>query len=331
MKQTLLTTALLITTVLAFAQAPQGINYQAVVRDAGGTIIPSQNVTLRFGILETSPNGTVVYQEMHLTTTNALGLVNLQIGNGVPTIGTFPNVDWGSDAHYLKTELDAAGGSNFTILGTQQMISVPYALYAETAGSTPDTTHYVGEFFGGGIVAEVWNNGQNGLILSLDDLYGGQSIGFGDSAQISSLSLGSYFDGSSNTSTIVSALGTNSGIPYAAKECSDYTSGGFTDWFLPAAYHFSAIANNFYVIQRALETDGNPNSSTMTGSSYLSSTVESLIPVPPFFNYTMAVYSLQLQESVSPFNSVLTNPQINHSVGNSSYTYSGKVRACREF
>jgi hypothetical protein len=106
MKQTLLTTALLITTVLAFAQAPQGINYQAVVRDAGGNELVNQAVSLRMTILEN--NTTTVYQETHSATTNGFGLVNLVIGQGAATQGTFNTIDWSTGNYFAQIEVDVS-------------------------------------------------------------------------------------------------------------------------------------------------------------------------------------------------------------------------------
>jgi hypothetical protein len=138
MKQTLLTTALLITTVLAFAQAPQGINYQAVVRDAGGDELVSQAVSLRMTILEN--NTTTVYQETHSTTTNDFGLVNLVIGQGTVNQGVFADIDWSAGSYFAQTEVDVSGGTNYALMGSQQLMSVPYALYAETSGGSASNT-----------------------------------------------------------------------------------------------------------------------------------------------------------------------------------------------
>jgi hypothetical protein len=138
MKQTLLTTALLITTVLAFAQAPQGINYQAVVRDAGGDELVSQAVSLRMTILEN--NTTTVYQETHSTTTNDFGLVNLVIGQGTVNQGVFADIDWSAGSYFAQTEVDVSGSTNYALMGSQQLMSVPYALYAETSGGSASNT-----------------------------------------------------------------------------------------------------------------------------------------------------------------------------------------------
>jgi hypothetical protein len=132
MKQTLLTTALLLTTVLAYAQAPQGINYQAVVRDAGGNELANQAVSLRMTILEN--NTTTVYQETHSAITNGFGLVNIVIGQGTATQGAFNAIDWSTGNYFAQTEVDVTGGTNYALMGSQQLMSVPYALYAESAG-----------------------------------------------------------------------------------------------------------------------------------------------------------------------------------------------------
>ena len=115
---------------LLVAQSPQAFNYQSVVRDAGGTPIAGQSVSFRMTIQQGSALGPVVYQETHGTTTNALGLVTLPIGQGTVLSGSFPAINWGSGPYFLRSELDATGGSSYVDLGSMQLLSVPYALYA---------------------------------------------------------------------------------------------------------------------------------------------------------------------------------------------------------
>jgi uncharacterized protein (TIGR02145 family) len=110
-----------------FAQAPQGIPYQAVMRNADGTVLASSAVNLTFMIHDGTADGTVVYQESHSLASNAQGLVSCVVGNGVVSQGNFSNINWGVGAKFLHVMM------NGTDLGTQQMLSVPYALYA---GST---------------------------------------------------------------------------------------------------------------------------------------------------------------------------------------------------
>ncbi|OQX78768.1 MAG: hypothetical protein B6D61_04730, partial [Bacteroidetes bacterium 4484_249] len=119
----------------ASAQTPQAFKYQAVVRDNAGDILASTGVSLRMSIREGSASGIVIYRETHSATTNQFGLVNIGIGNGTPDIGTFSMIDWGTGTKYLETELDPAGGTNYTTMGTAQLLSVPYALYSENTAN----------------------------------------------------------------------------------------------------------------------------------------------------------------------------------------------------
>ena len=112
------------------AQAPQGIPYQSVIRNGSGVLMINQAIHIRFSIHDSTMLGTVVYQEIHTVTTSNLGMVILSIGQGTPSIATFSSINWGNGAKFMQVELDAAGGSNYTDLGTQQMMSVPYSLYA---------------------------------------------------------------------------------------------------------------------------------------------------------------------------------------------------------
>ena len=114
------------------AQAPQGIPYQAVARDNAGNLIKNQNISLRFSIHDGTASGAVVYSETHSVTTDALGLFAVNIGGGTSS-GTLADVNWGSGAKFTQVELDVTGGDNYTDMGTTQMMSVPYALYAANA------------------------------------------------------------------------------------------------------------------------------------------------------------------------------------------------------
>ncbi|MBI1185332.1 hypothetical protein GC194_13760 [bacterium] len=125
---------LLLSVAVATAQSPSAINYQAVLRNSQGEIIKNQSVSIRLSVLKGSATGAAVYTETHSTSTNEYGMVNLQLGNG-STSGNFKSIDWGSNAYYLKVELDETGGTSFKNLGTSQLVAVPYAMYANKAGS----------------------------------------------------------------------------------------------------------------------------------------------------------------------------------------------------
>lgn len=117
------------------AQSPEKFNYQAVVRDASGNVLANQSVSFRMSILQSSVDGAAVYVETHTTTSNAHGQVSLSIGSGTPVSGTFTGISWVGSSHFLKTEMDASGGTSYVLMGTTQLLSVPYALYAKEAGS----------------------------------------------------------------------------------------------------------------------------------------------------------------------------------------------------
>src|SRR3989339_1807573 len=123
--------------VNSYAQSPHSFRYQAVVRNASGTVLQTQNVSLRISLLQGNATGTVAYSEEHAITTNSFGLVNLEIGNGTNQTGSFTTVDWANGPYYIKIELDATGGSIFTEMGTTQLLSVPYALYAASGTAGP--------------------------------------------------------------------------------------------------------------------------------------------------------------------------------------------------
>jgi hypothetical protein len=118
-----------------FAQVPQTMSYQCVVRNSSGVLVTNQSVSVRISILQGSANGTVVYQEIYnpRPQTNANGLINLEIGGGSVITGSFSAINWAAGPFFLKSETDPSGGTNYTISGTSQLLSVPYAMFSETA------------------------------------------------------------------------------------------------------------------------------------------------------------------------------------------------------
>ena len=134
---------LLIITFLSFninAQAPQGFNYQATVRNATGALVINENVSFQFNILQGSQAAAPAYSEDHTILTDDLGQVSLAIGDGIANVGVFSEVDWSLGSYYLAIELDT--GNGYQAMGVSQLLSVPYALYAENAGgSLPQGTN----------------------------------------------------------------------------------------------------------------------------------------------------------------------------------------------
>ena len=117
------------------AQAPQKFSYQAVVRDANNNLVCSQVVGVRISILQGGINGSPVFEEQHTVLTNANGLITLQIGNSTLLSGNIESIDWANGPYFLKSEIDPTGGTNYTIEGVQQLLSVPYALYAGSSAN----------------------------------------------------------------------------------------------------------------------------------------------------------------------------------------------------
>jgi hypothetical protein len=122
-----------------FAQAPQEMSYQGIVRAANGDPVTSQTIGVQISILSGSATGTVVYAETHSESTNVNGLLTLSIGTGTIVSGTFSSIDWGANTYYIKSEVDPDGGTTYEITGTSQLLSVPYALYAADSGYAADS------------------------------------------------------------------------------------------------------------------------------------------------------------------------------------------------
>ncbi len=131
------TSALLVALLFkVHAQVPQGFSYQAVAADAAGNELANQAISLRFSIVKDSLDGEAVWIEAHQVGTDPFGLFTVVIGSGMPQGGTaasFDQIDWGAAKYFLRVELDPAGGTNYVLMGTTQLLAVPYALYAETA------------------------------------------------------------------------------------------------------------------------------------------------------------------------------------------------------
>ena len=124
------------------AQIPQAANYQAIARNSTGAVLQNQHISIRFSVHDGSPIATITYQETDTATTNQFGLFTAFIGNGTATVGTFTGIAWATGNKYLEVELDPAGGSNYNNMGTTQMASVPYALYASSSGTSGQVTAY---------------------------------------------------------------------------------------------------------------------------------------------------------------------------------------------
>jgi len=228
-------------TATIWAQSPQKFSYQAIIRDATDHLVTTHGVGIKISILQTTSTGTAVYEETQTTTTNANGLITIEIGGGTPVTGTFASIDWSAGPYFIKIQTDPAGGTAYSITGTSQLLSVPYALFAKAAGG-----HFVGELYGGGIVVSVWKNAgvEHGLIASLTDI--NAAAPWSDVTTLAGAFSG--IDGQANTAAIISHQTTTS----AAQLCKSYSGGGFNDWYLPASWELKECYDADYVVNSVL-------------------------------------------------------------------------------
>src|SRR5690606_17457880 len=148
--------AIFLVSGLVYSQTPEGMSFQAVVRNNSNQLVTDQAVGMRISILQGLASGTLVYSETHLTNTNSNGLISLNIGAGTVESGRFDSIDWANGPYFIKTETDPEGGANYTIEGTSQFLSVPYAFHAGTAQQVIEEKQDLA-----GVVANNnWANGQ---------------------------------------------------------------------------------------------------------------------------------------------------------------------------
>jgi hypothetical protein len=134
---------ILLWVVFAFAQTPQLMGYQAIIRNTNNQLVVNNSVGFQVSILQGSATGSSVYVERHFPKTNANGLVSINVGGGTTVSGVFGSINWANGPYFLKTETDLNGGSNYTISGTSQLLSVPFALSAKTAETAVNATNAV--------------------------------------------------------------------------------------------------------------------------------------------------------------------------------------------
>jgi len=134
MKKVFILLSAVLIAVTVWSQSPQKLSYQAVIRNSSNQLVTSHAVGIKISILQGSASGTAVYVETQTPTSNANGLIDIEIGGGTVVSGNFSNIDWSKGPYYIKTESDPTGGVSYTIYGTSQILSTPYALYSNKAG-----------------------------------------------------------------------------------------------------------------------------------------------------------------------------------------------------
>jgi hypothetical protein len=260
----------LLLTASVWAQAPQKMSYQAVLRNSNGGLITSAPVGMRISILQGS---SAVYVETQTPSTNANGLVSLEIGTGIVVTGTFATINWAAGPYFIKTETDPTGGTAYTIAGTNELMSVPYALFSANAG-VGGFTHYIGEEFGGGVIFHLWKDAlgvEHGLIIDKTDL-GTAQVWSNIDATLIGASAQSSWDGLSNSNAIVGQAGHTSS---ASALCLNSTNGGQSDWYLPSVQELNMLWNNYYTVARSLTQIS--GATQLQTTSYWSSTESAYI------------------------------------------------------
>ncbi len=144
MKKLMIVAGMTVMTVHLASQAPESIRYQSVIRDHNHAVIPDQQIGLHVIIARDVEASIVVYAESHTTTTGPSGIADIEIGTGSAESGLFTDIDWSSGPYYVRTEIDPAGGTDYSLSGTGQLLSTPYAFYAKTAGSVAAITETQG-------------------------------------------------------------------------------------------------------------------------------------------------------------------------------------------
>ncbi len=147
---------LILTGLISYSQSPEKMFYQTVVRNASNELLANQAIGMRISVLQGSMTGSAVYVETQRPTTNSNGLVALEIGGGTAVTGTFAGINWANGPFYVKTEADLTGGTSYSIIGTGQLLSVPYALYAKNGVPSGGTNGQVLTYCNG---VAIWTTG----------------------------------------------------------------------------------------------------------------------------------------------------------------------------
>jgi hypothetical protein len=233
MKKVILIFSAVILSLTVYSQSPNKMSYQAIVRNASSDLISNEVIGMQISILQGSVDGTVVYVETLAPSTNSNGLVSFEFG-GEPG---FDTINWANGPYFLKTETDPTGGTNYSIAGTSQLLSVPYALYAKTSGDTA-----------------VWKSNSNNIYFNSGDVGIGTSnpkTKFELFEQNSAAELSIHGHG---FTFATSALVLKSTTDEANKRGSGlflFDSTGVNEWFCGRPYgNYTGATSDRFVIQR---------------------------------------------------------------------------------
>ncbi len=255
--------AAVLISVQVLAQAPQKMSYQAVIRNSSNSLVASTQVGMKISILQTTDTGTAVYEETQTPTTNANGLVSLAIGTGITT-DNFAGIDWSAGPYFVKTETDPAGGTNYTITGSSQLMSVPFALYTANSVTTMGEFSSSSNAKGGTITSGVLNltpadatNG--GIVTNGAQTFVGDKTFLNATVVSGSSTANSFVVPNGTSSQFLKANGSIDSNVYIPKPAADGTTGqilksngdGTTTWSnaTNSSYHANQLftANGTFI------------------------------------------------------------------------------------
>ena len=269
------------------AQGSDKMSYQAIVRNSNNDLIVNQSITMKISILQATVDGTALYVELHSVITNTNGLVTLEIGGGSVVSGYFSDINWSNNIHFVKTETDPLGGTNYTITSTSQLLSVPYALNAKKAenvfsgdyndlSNKPATlpTYSIGDFAEGGIVFWVDATGQHGLVCYKQDFASLPWVNGGNGGATHAVE-NRIYGGATNTIMIVTAESPDGifyNYSYAAEHCHKLTTTengiNYGDWYLPSKYELTLLYTNKTAINTTALNNGGSSFSNSQGENF---------------------------------------------------------------
>lgn len=293
MKKTILlfTCYFLLFTIALYGQVPpNAFNYSAVARGPAGQPIAMKTIGIQISIIKTSPTGVAQYIENHFPNTDAFGIFNLVIGTGAVQNGNMSAVNWSNDNYYLKIGMDANGGTNFLTMGTTQLLSVPFAMYAKSAGTAINTNdndtsatnefqtlsmsndtlfltnggfvkipatsgtvgsaHYIGEQFGGGVIFQLWKD-TAGIEQGL--IVDTSNIGISEIWSNIQTTIGPLAQSTWNGLANSSAIVAQLGhTTSAASLCLNSVNGGKNDWYLPSIDELMLLFSNRFYVNKSL-------------------------------------------------------------------------------
>jgi hypothetical protein len=247
---------------------PNKFNYQSVIRDSTGQLVVNQPVGLRIS-LQRGPQMTNLYVETHLINTNSNGLLTTIIGSGQPMMGLMDSIDWALGNVFIKTEIDPTGGTNYSLIGNREMLSVPYALHAKSAEvpglpgpqgpqgpagprgipgesgqgmmqvecCSPEL--YIGKYHQGGIIFCLDSTKQHGLIAHFQLIWTARSWS-PSNCQVYGTSINCGY-GQQNTDSILSQCMDTMNLAIA---CSNFVFDGYSDWYLPSLGELELMNKN---------------------------------------------------------------------------------------